>query len=733
MRALRPIALSALLVVVAVLSGCGGFKGVVTPTLTAISPATVAAGSAGFTLTATGTNFTSGTQILWDGIALSTAVVSNTQLTASVTAEQIAASGTVSIRVMKSDTTTSSTKLLTITGTSQPTFSLTSISPSSVAAGSPEFTLSATGVGFVSGDVITLNGSAITTTFDSATQVHGVIPAANVASAGTISVAVQDASKNTTNSLPLTVTGASTGTPPTLTSIDPNTTFNGSPAITLTAKGTGFVTGSQVVWNGNPLTTTFVSSTQLTASVPAAYLTTVGVENVFVFNPDFTVSTTLPFTITVSPKTTPTLTSISPSKTAVGSPGFTLTLNGTNFAPGAVAYFGPDALATTVVSEILATAQVPASELTAVAQVPITIKNAQSNPSNPIPFLVGMNVFFGEVNDLAWDSARNILYISEPGTSTKNPNMVVAIDPIALTILWSYAPGAGSEPDRLALSADKKYLYVGLDGKGTVQRLTLGNQTAVPDISIPLGADPNLGPYYAMDLQVDPVDSNTIAVARGILPSISIVQAQGGIAIYDGTTQRPSIVTPTTQPTNVLIDTIQWSGDGTAIYAANNENFQADFYQLAVSAAGVTLVSDHPGYFPTPNLRVHFDGTTKLLYGDDGLIVNPAAATQVGNFVSSGIMVPDSTLGNAYFVGQSAADVQTVAYEIESFNLTNFTPVAQLHLYQVEGVPQHIVRWGTNGLAFATKKLTNCVISPCNIQDGRLYIVYGPFVTQTVP
>src|SRR6476646_385880 len=196
MRALRPIALSALLVVVAVLSGCGGFKGVVTPTLTAISPATVAAGSAGFTLTATGTNFTGGTQILWDGIALSTSVVSNTQLTASVTAEQIAASGTVSIRVMKSDTTTSSAKLLTITGTSQPTFSLTSISPSCVAAGSPEFTLSATGVGFVSGDVITLNGTAITTTFDSATQVHGVIPSANVASAGTISVAVQDASKN---------------------------------------------------------------------------------------------------------------------------------------------------------------------------------------------------------------------------------------------------------------------------------------------------------------------------------------------------------------------------------------------------------------------------------------------------------------------------------------------------------------------------------------------------------
>jgi hypothetical protein len=119
-----------------------------------------------------------------------------------------------------------------------------------------------------------------------------------------------------------------------------------------------------------------------------------------------------------------------------------------------------------------------------------------------------------------------------------------------------------------------------------------------------------------------------------------------------------------------------------------------------------------------------------LLYGDDGLVIDPATATQVGNFVSSGVMVPDSTLNNAYFVGQSAADVQTVSYEVESFNLINFSPVAQLHLYQVIGVPQHIVRWGANGLAFSTKKVTNCVVSPCTIGDGRLYVIYGPFVTQ---
>jgi DNA-binding beta-propeller fold protein YncE len=233
-----------------------------------------------------------------------------------------------------------------------------------------------------------------------------------------------------------------------------------------------------------------------------------------------------------------------------------------------------------------------------------------------------------------------------------------------------------------------------------------------------------------MDVEVDPLQSNTIAVARGISPAVSIVQAAGGVAVYDNATQRTNVVSPTTQSGDVLLDTIQWSLDGTQIYAANNENFEGDFYRLAVAASGVSLTNDYPNLFTVPNLRIHLDPTTGLLYGDDGIVATPSTGAQVGNYVSAGVMVTDATLGRAYFVGQSAADIQTVAYEVESFNLTGFGAVAQLPLYQVNGLPQHIVRFSSNGLAFATKKVTNCVVSPCTIQDGRLYVIYGPFVTQ---
>src|SRR6516165_5134261 len=48
----------------------------------------------------------------------------------------------------------------------------------------------------------------------------------------------------------------------------PDAAAPGGPGFTLTVKGTGFVSGSVVNWNGSALATTFVSGLQLTAAVP---------------------------------------------------------------------------------------------------------------------------------------------------------------------------------------------------------------------------------------------------------------------------------------------------------------------------------------------------------------------------------------------------------------------------------------------------------------------------------
>src|SRR5256885_2059590 len=65
-----------------------------------------------------------------------------------------------------------------------------SLSPNAMAAESSAFTLTVTGTGFVSGSSIEWNGTALTTSFVSSTQLQTQVPSAKLASAGTVSVTV---------------------------------------------------------------------------------------------------------------------------------------------------------------------------------------------------------------------------------------------------------------------------------------------------------------------------------------------------------------------------------------------------------------------------------------------------------------------------------------------------------------------------------------------------------------
>lgn len=72
---------------------------------------------------------------------------------------------------------------------------------------------------------------------------------------------------------------------PTLTSLSTSTAAEGHSSLTVTVNGTNFLSSSVVQWNGVALPTNFVSSTQLTATIPAADLAEEGTATVSVVNP----------------------------------------------------------------------------------------------------------------------------------------------------------------------------------------------------------------------------------------------------------------------------------------------------------------------------------------------------------------------------------------------------------------------------------------------------------------
>jgi len=198
----------------------------------------------------------------------------------------------------------------------------------------------------------------------------------------------------------------SSGTPSANISVSPGSAAVGSPDLTLTISGSktftfaeGGVQYSTVVWSqagvDTPLLTTFVSSSQLTATVPAALLASPVTGNVLVQiwdriqNSLVASSSRVPFQVTSTPATpTPAISSISPSTIAAGSPDVTLTIDGSNFGQyghfiWSTAFWTTNGnlhdtgtwLQTKIVSSTQLTAVIPAKLLQSPTSVQIVVMN----------------------------------------------------------------------------------------------------------------------------------------------------------------------------------------------------------------------------------------------------------------------------------------------------------------------------------------------------------------------
>src|SRR5215469_8191047 len=226
---------------------------------------------------------------------------------------------------------------------------LTSLSPSTAADGGPGFTLTVTGANFASTSVVRWNGANRNTTYVRSSQLQASVAAADIASAGSAQISVSTAGSGvgTSNALAFTITAPTPA--PVLSSISPAAASAGGAAFTLTATGSNFTNSSIVQVNGAGRTTTFVSSTQLTAAIPASDIAAAGTPSITVFTPAPGGGTSAARSLTVARvNPTPNISSLSPASVTAGSAAFTLTVTGTGFAAGATATVGGQARTVTV-------------------------------------------------------------------------------------------------------------------------------------------------------------------------------------------------------------------------------------------------------------------------------------------------------------------------------------------------------------------------------------------------
>jgi hypothetical protein len=284
-------------------------------------------------------------------------------------------------------------------------------------------------------------------------------------------------------------------------------------------------------------------------------------------------------------------------------------------------------------------------------------------------------------NDLVFDPLSQKIYASVPGRAGALGNRVVVIDPATGAIGASVF--VGSEPGKLALSADGQFLYVALNGAAAVRRVELPSLT--PGLQFSLGSDPFFGPYLADDLEVLPEDSGAVAVARmnsGISPR------HAGVAIYDEGVKRPD-ETPRHTGSNV----IEFGSAASRLYGYNNETTEFGFRRMTVSASGVSTLDVTSNLISNFGVDIEFD--SGKVYATTGKVVDPEARSLLGTFPlsSAGLVESHSIRGKVYFLSSGT---------LSEFDQATFTLLRSFAVSGISGTPSSLVNIGNSDLAFRT-------------------------------
>jgi hypothetical protein len=299
-----------------------------------------------------------------------------------------------------------------------------------------------------------------------------------------------------------------------------------------------------------------------------------------------------------------------------------------------------------------------------------------------------------------YDRVSNRIYASVPG----NPGSITTINPETGAIGLSIE--VGNQPNKLALSDDGQFLYVGLDGESAVRRVHIPSFMA--GLLIPVSLSPNnlfpiCGTVRIGDIEVLPGVSNAVAISKyhsGCSPRFAEV------AVYDDEVQRPNFVQRVNLGpviANVLGDFIEFPSSSSTLYGCYDK-----LYTFAVDSSGLSILNAPE--LPEPFLDGGGEIDNGLLYTVSGHIINPVTRTVVGQFQGTpsggrAIVKPDSTVGRIFFLPFDVPNCQPVnllAFDQTTLQFVGSNQVQGLNCSSGLTTMSSLVRWGTNGLAFRT-------------------------------
>jgi trimeric autotransporter adhesin len=638
------------------------------PQVSSVTPSTVTVNDAGSFLAVTGSGFVPTSSATWNGSSRSTTFVSATQLQVKLVEGDLTTAGSVHVAVSNPAPGGGASTSAAV-GIVYPLPVVTSLSPSGVAVGGANFTLTVNGRGFVLSSAAQFNGAGRPTAFVNSSQMTMTIAAADIAAVATaqITVVTPAPGGGTSTACPLPVV---TYTTPSLTSVQPTSIIVNAPDTAVYLQGGGFTAASTVQVNTKNVPVTYWDHQQLGFTIPAAGLTTVGTLSITVSNPGTVASNAV--TITVTPNPQPILTSLSPGGTAFGGAAFTLAVQGSGFVPTSIVRWNGSDRPTTFVNSSQLNADIGATDVLSLGNSEVTVFSPTpgGGTSAGTTFTTYISL---PTKDLLYDASRKLLWASVPSSAGPSlGNSVISIDPYTGVLgipIW-----VGSEPNKLALSNDGTTLWVSFNGTPSVRKVNLvsGTATSVQPY-FPGGWGSNI---YASDLSVMPGSPSTVAVAAGF------------VSIFDNGTARSKSGT---------------GGATSLAFGANSSTLYGYANGLSIFSVDSTGIAatTNPVNSGTYSNDLRYDNGR--LYLTSGGVLNSTSGNLLGTFSAPGSVAPDSVLGRA-FVVNGDTPFGTVN-QITAFDVNTFLSAGSLPVGGVQtdiGGASSLVRWGADGLAFRT-------------------------------
>jgi len=329
----------------------------------------------------------------------------------------------------------------------------------------------------------------------------------------------------------------STNVTPVSTSLLPAYAYVGESAYNFDVVGTGFLKRSVIEWNGSPLPTTYISSSLLSAVVPASLLLVPAQVPIRVVTSSPGGGTSAALTFTVS-YPDPSLTSVSPETVSQGTSGQFLTLTGSNFAPGdSVIYNGVSGALypTTYVDSTTLTTAIPAAVTNSVQTVSIAVSAPTTygggGVSNAISLSISKITYPGGINffstPFAYSDTLSNIFSTEP-----DPTLLYLWNPLSFTY------GTQGDPNPVKIALGRGYWADFPSGGSSLNYIGSPASTA-SDYTIPLQAgwnsigDPETVSVNVSNLTFTSTDLTFAAASSGNSPLISPIlynfqQASGG-------------------------------------------------------------------------------------------------------------------------------------------------------------------------------------------------------------